>query len=277
MPRVSVIITTKNEEKNIERCLKAVQEQTFKDLEILVVDNSSTDRTKELSLQYTDRVFDKGPERSAQRNFGVEESRGEFVLYLDADMALDPRCIADCVAMMDGRQSLVGLYIPERIVGEGFWIKVRDFERSFYHGTVIDAVRFIRRAEFLQIKGFDLSLCGPEDWDFDKRLKEIGETAVGQYPLFHDEGAFDLDFYLGKKSYYAATFDMYVKKWGAQDRDVRRQLGVVYRFVGVFIEKGKFLRLLIHPLLTAGMYYLRFRVGLQYLQVLRAPAEEPSS
>ena len=50
---VSVIITTKNEEKNIENCLKSIENQDFsrEDMEIIVVDNNSTDRTKEIALK----------------------------------------------------------------------------------------------------------------------------------------------------------------------------------------------------------------------------------
>ena len=66
-------------------------------------------------------------------------------------------------------ENVDALYIPERIVGDGFWIKVRDFERSFYVGTVIDAVRFIRKDLFEKIGGFDETLIGPEDWDLNRQ------------------------------------------------------------------------------------------------------------
>ena len=73
LPLVSVVITTRNEEKNIENCLMSIQEQTYKHIEIIVIDNNSSDKTKELSKQYTNKVFNQGPERSAQRNYGMIE------------------------------------------------------------------------------------------------------------------------------------------------------------------------------------------------------------
>jgi len=102
MPIVSVIITTRNEEKNIENCLKSIKEQTYpqEEIEIIVVDNNSTDRTKEIVARYTEnpsgngfafhgvKVYNFGPERSAQRNFGVQEAEGKYILYLDTDMIL---------------------------------------------------------------------------------------------------------------------------------------------------------------------------------------------
>jgi glycosyltransferase involved in cell wall biosynthesis len=266
MAKVSVILTTKNEEKNIANCLKSVMRQTHKDLELIVVDNNSTDETKTIARQFTDKVINLGPERSAQRNHGVAVSLGSYVMYLDADMILDENVISNCVQIMEGAPQIAGVYIPERIVGQGWWIQVRNFERSFYDGTVIDAVRFLRRADFIQIGGFDSTMCGPEDWDFDKKVRALGQVAVSRAALNHNEGTFNLDFYLKKKAYYSVSFDRYVQKWGVQDVDVRRQLGFFYRFFWVFCEQGKVLKILAHPILTLGMYYLRFRVGLVYLK-----------
>ena len=79
-PLLSVIVPTKNSERFLERCLKSIKSQTYKNLEIIVVDNNSNDKTKEIAEKYTKLVFNKGPERSAQRNFGVLKSKGEFVL-----------------------------------------------------------------------------------------------------------------------------------------------------------------------------------------------------
>ncbi|MCD6398764.1 MAG: glycosyltransferase, partial [Candidatus Aenigmarchaeota archaeon] len=140
-----------------------------------VVDNDSIDRTKEIVKEFKKRftplnvqLFNRGPERSAQRNFGVEKANGKYILYLDADMILSENVVSECVEKCE-REDLIALYIPERIIGEGFWIKIRDFERSFYNATIIDCVRFVRRDKFLEIGGFDESLTGPEDWDFDKK------------------------------------------------------------------------------------------------------------
>ena len=175
VPLVSVVVTTKNEEKNIESCLQSVRSQTFKNIELIVVDNFSEDKTAELAKKYTAEVYFKGNERSEQRNYGVQVAHGKYVLYLDADMILSANLIAECVDACE-RNSADALYVPERIVGKGFWIKVRDFERSFYTGTVIDAVRFIRRDLFLQVEGFDETLIGPEDWDFDRKIRKLGRT-----------------------------------------------------------------------------------------------------
>jgi len=143
--QVSVIITTKNEEQNIANCLNSIKRQTYPqgNIEIISVDNNSTDKTKEIALSYTDKVYNVGPERSAQRNFGVRQATGKYILYLDADMILSENVVKECVEKCENEGN-IALYIPERIIGNGFWIRVRDFERSFYNATVIDCVRFVR-------------------------------------------------------------------------------------------------------------------------------------
>jgi glycosyltransferase involved in cell wall biosynthesis len=262
---VSVIITTRNEEKNILACLKSIKAQSYSPIEIIVVDNKSNDRTKEISKTFTEMVYDHGPERSWQRNFGVSKANGEFVIYIDADMILTENVIKECVDTLTNNPELVALHIPEKIVGEGYWIKVRDFEGSFYRGTVIEAVRFMRRTVFLQLGGFDTSLCGPEDWDLDKRVRSVGSVSAITSLILHNEHRIEVKNYLKKKSYYAQTMDGYVKKWGRDDKDLRKQLGAFYRFFWVYVGDGKYLKVLRHPFLTVSMFYLRFRVGLAFL------------
>ena len=97
LPLVSIIITTKNEEKNIGRCLKSIKKQACPNIEIIVVDNNSIDKTKQITKKYTKNVFNKGPERSAQRNFGAQKAKGKYLLFLDADMTLSPQLIKKAV------------------------------------------------------------------------------------------------------------------------------------------------------------------------------------
>jgi glycosyltransferase involved in cell wall biosynthesis len=265
LPVVSVIITTKDEEKNIVSCLDSIKTQRYPQskIEVIVVDNDSKDRTKEIAERYTDKVYNFAPERSAQRNFGVKQASGKYILYLDADMTLSEDIIKECVSTCEDN-GYIALYIPERIIGDGFWVKVRDFERSFYNATCIDAVRFVKRNEFLKIGGFDEDLTGPEDWDFDRRVKELGKVGIINAPIYHNEGRFSLREYLNKKSYYTQSFERYIQKWGEDDPVIRKQLGGWYRLFWVFVEGKKWKRLLRHPLLTIGLYLLRFMVGIRF-------------
>jgi glycosyltransferase involved in cell wall biosynthesis len=268
-PLVSITITTKNEEKNITACLQSIKNQNFPQnkIEIIVVDNNSTDKTKQFAKQFTIHVFNAGPERSAQRNFGAEKSHGTYYMYLDADMILTPNILKESVKKFEKSKQLKGLYMPEIVLGSGYWSRVRRFERSFYNATVIDCVRMVRKEDFEKINGFDVSMSGPEDWDFDKKIRNLGKTEIISEPIFHNEAAFNLKKYIEKKGYYAKSFKTYVNKWGSNDTDIRKQLGIRYRLIGVFTENGKWKKLLTHPILTLGMIALRCLVGYKYLQV----------
>jgi len=263
---VSVIITTKNEEGNIVNCIESVRAQSYplNKIEIIVVDNNSTDKTIEISKRYTDKVYIFGPERSAQRNFGINHSSGGYILYLDADMSLSANVVAECVEKCE-KDGYVALYVPERIRGMSFWARVRDFERSFYNATCIDCVRFVRKDKFLETGGFDEGLTGPEDWDFDRRIGRLGKVGIIGSPVYHYEGEFNFKNYLRKKSYYGQWFDKYIQKWGKDDIIVRKQLGFWYRYFGVFFEGGKWRAILRHPLLACAMYFLRISVGFDFL------------
>lgn len=272
---VSAVITTRNEEQKIEQCLKSVIAQSHSPCEIIVVDNHSTDNTVRISRKYTDLVYTAGPERSAQRNFGIRRASGAYVLFLDADMTLSASVISQCIDKCSKSPDTAGVYIPEIITGDGFWISVRNFERSFYNASLVDCVRFFPRASFDAAGGFDESMSGPEDWDFDRKIRATGKTCIIDAPLYHDEGAFRLGRYLKKKAYYSASMDTYAAKWGRNDPEIRKQLGFYYRFIGVFTESGKWHRLAAHPVLASGMFFLRIMVGAAYMTSRRRTGRQP--
>ncbi len=267
-PVISIIIPTKNEERNIRLCLDSIKKQTFpqNEIEIIVVDNHSTDATKKIAREYTQNIFTKGPERSAQRNLGAKKCHGKYYMYLDADMTLSPTVIQEVVEIFEKNKNIIGLYIPELVTGELYWSQVRRFERSFYYGTVIDCIRIVRTADLKKVGGFDETLTGPEDWDFDKKIRQRGQVRIITSPMYHNETEFNIGKYLKKKYYYSKTFDTYISKWGKDDPDIKKQFSLLYRFGVVFIENGHWKELFRHPLLTAGMIFLRILVGIQFLR-----------
>jgi len=295
-PLVSVVVTTRNEEKNIGHCLRSVRAQSWTSIEVIVVDNHSTDATLEISARLADKVATKGPERSAQRNHGmINLASGEYVMYIDADMILSPRLVECCVQYLQ-RTGASALHVSETVLGTRYFSRVRRFERGFYDGTPIDGARFFHRPTFTNVGGFDETLFvkgSGEDWDIDKKIKRVAKIAAlpaiavksfnGDWQfanfvaergapfkpeyvgLYHNEAEFALVPYLRKKSYYTQGFDGYIEKWGRDDRDIRCQFGLGYRYWTVFTEKGKWLRLLRRPDLTFGMYFLRVLVGIVFV------------
>ena len=73
-PLVSVVVPTRNNARTIRPCLQSVRDQTYPHVELIVVDNDSTDETFDVATELADVALTGGPERSAQRNLGIEVS-----------------------------------------------------------------------------------------------------------------------------------------------------------------------------------------------------------
>ena len=261
--KLSVVITTKNEAANIAACVHSFDDAVSRgDAEVIVVDNASTDATKQIAADLGATVYDKGPERSSQRNLGWQKARGEWVVVLDADMILPQETVSEILTVETGD----AYWIPEVRTGDGLRVKARNFERSFYDGTCIDALRLFRRSVLEATGGYDENLiAGPEDWELDIRVLATGaKCAVLKNHLIHNEKRLTLRRMLEKKAYYTKSFAAYQAKWRGHPA-VNKQFSPLYRVFGVFVENGKWRKVVRHPVLFAVMIVERVAVGVVYL------------
>ncbi len=131
---VSVVIPARNEERNIEACLAGVLAQEGVDLQVVVVDDGSTDRTPEILARLAERdhrvtvVQGQGPPpgwtgKVAACWAGQAHATGEVLLFLDADVRLHPSTLAQCLAYMEATPS-DGVTLIGRLVTESFWERV---------------------------------------------------------------------------------------------------------------------------------------------------------
>ena len=118
MPSVSVVIPTYNSERSIEICLKSLINQSYKNVEIIVVDRFSEDRTVEIAKRYGARIIQDYGERMRAKNIGLKHARGKYVLFVDSDMELSKDVVRECVELMEKDDKIGGIIIPERSVGE---------------------------------------------------------------------------------------------------------------------------------------------------------------
>jgi glycosyltransferase involved in cell wall biosynthesis len=94
VPNVSIIIPAHNEERHIEKCLESLLAQDYQDIEIIIVDNGSSDNTPKIVERYVERFGDKvrllrmrrnlGP--GGGRNVGASSATGDILVFVDADM-----------------------------------------------------------------------------------------------------------------------------------------------------------------------------------------------
>jgi glycosyltransferase involved in cell wall biosynthesis len=118
--RLSVVVVTQNEEERIRACLESA---SWAD-ELIVVDAESIDKTATVARELTDHVFVRPwPGFAAQKNFGLEQARGDWILSLDADELVSIPLRQEIAAILAGDGEHAGYAIPRRNVFWGRWIR----------------------------------------------------------------------------------------------------------------------------------------------------------
>lgn len=247
---VSVVVPTKDSARTVERCLQSIREQDHPAVELIVVDNHSTDGTWEIAERLADVALHAGPERSAQRNVGIATAKGEYVLWIDSDMDLPSDVVSDAVAAAE-RSAAVAVFIGEVTIGEGYWTACRALERQCYVGRDrIESPRLVRRGYFERRGGFLTSLAGTEDAELRSRLLADGSVLARAGAMIrHDEGRLTLTGVVRKRFYYGMGLPEYRR---AHPGALRGQLGATIRTLVAHW------RLLGHrPLLATGVVVMR--------------------
>jgi glycosyltransferase involved in cell wall biosynthesis len=253
-PLVSVIVTTKNNQATLDACLASIAAQTYAPIELIVVDNDSTDGTRAIAQHYTENVYIKTPERSIQRNFGVERASGVFVAIIDSDMELEREVIEDCVLAIQSEPDAKGVIIPEESFGLGFWAKCKSFERSFYVGhDTMEAGRFFERDVYQLLGGYDETMVSGEDWDLSRRIARLGKLVRVTPFIHHNEGRLSLLRTLKKKAYYAGEARKYLAKNPVNSKLLASE-GPLARYKLFFSRPGK---LFSNPLMATGMLFMK--------------------
>lgn len=171
---VSIVIPVKNGADTIGRVLDSIKSQTYPNIEIIIVDNFSTDGTASecLSRGLTPSLF--GPERSSQINHGARLAKGEYLLRHNDDCILPPTIIAEGVSLLETRYDMAEFgWLPDESIS--FWAKVRHADLSCF---IADAKGvgpcFFRTQDFLDMGGNNESLVAGEDYEFSKRVAQKG-------------------------------------------------------------------------------------------------------
>jgi glycosyltransferase involved in cell wall biosynthesis len=165
--------------------VESVLRQTFRNFEIIIVDDGSTDIE---TLRILDDLVIKYPEITVihqpnghlanARNNGIVAAKGEYILPLDADDLLEPTILEKCVAVLDSDSSVGFAYVQARLFGDRdeIWVSQEyDFYDLLLGNNYIVATNLYRRQAWEQVGGYDESMReGYEDWEFLIRLGKIG-------------------------------------------------------------------------------------------------------
>jgi glycosyltransferase involved in cell wall biosynthesis len=210
---VTFVVPTKNSARTIEACLRSIRSQTGPAVELVVVDNFSTDDTPAIAADLADVFIAAGPERSAQRNIGARAGSGPFIAFIDSDMVLEPRIASDITETFRS-EDIGALVLPEFAFGTGFLSRSRALEKQLYIGDPnVEAARVFRREIFEEVGGYDEALHGGEDWELPERVRSRG-SSIGRTvgAVWHDEGRIVLRDTFRKKIYYGRSISDYLAK-----------------------------------------------------------------
>lgn len=185
-PRVSVITPVLDAGPDLERALASVTAQGRSDVEVVLVDDGSTDpRTLEI-LKAAERrpgtsvyrTSNRGP--SAARNLAVEHARGEYILPLDADDYLASSYLATTVPILDASPDVGVVHTWIGLVGghHGTWRTGRLAIPDLLVRCTVHVTALYRRALWVDVGGYDPDFVETgEDWDFWIRAAARGWTA----------------------------------------------------------------------------------------------------
>ena len=252
---VSVVIPTYNSEKTLAKCLESIKNQTYKNTESIIVDNFSIDKTTEIARKHGANVIEIEAIRSKARNIGIKQSKGYFVLCIDSDMELTPKVVEKCVKIFQLNKNVGGVVIPEKSIGNNFWVKVRDFERSFYAGTEIESARFFRKDLIEKVGGYEEDVVFYEESTLPQKIEKLEynvKLRINSY-ILHHEHDFNLMKWLKKKYSYSKTVDIYSKKYKDY---ASRQASIYYRY-SLFFKNGNWKKFLSKPLLALSTLVLK--------------------
>jgi glycosyltransferase involved in cell wall biosynthesis len=177
MPTVSVIIPTYQHATALPACLDSVLVQTYSDMQIIVVDDGSTDATQDVLSHYTGRITiiqQENQGSNAARNNGAAQATGTLLLFCDADVVLEPNCVARMVQALADHPTASYAY-SAFVFG---WKKFPLWEFSaekLRKENYIHTTSLIRREHF---PGFDVTLKRMQDWDLWLTMLERQHTGV---------------------------------------------------------------------------------------------------
>jgi len=186
-PVVSIIISTCNRAHLIRRAIKSVLGQTFKDFELIVVDDASTDNTEGTVKAFGDeRIMyaRHGENRGgpAARNTGIKLSRGKYIAFLDDDDEWLPEKLEKQVKKIEEAPDSVGLiYTGSEVKGRKgdvirtYYPEFRgDVRKKLLLGSLVGSVSrvLIKKECFTNVGLFDESLKSCQDWDMWKRISD---------------------------------------------------------------------------------------------------------
>ncbi len=197
-PLVSVIIPAYNEENVISECLSSITKQIYKPLEIIVVDDGSTDRTLKIAKEFKVKILTqnhKGP--GVARNLAAAHAKGEILVFVDSDMTFEKDFITDLVSPIIKGEA-IGTFSKNEMNSNAtnIWSACWNINKNLPPDRLIPpdypkkapVFRAILKTQFAKVGGFEVSGQYTDDWSLSRKLGEESTLAPGA-KYFHKNPA----------------------------------------------------------------------------------------
>lgn len=258
--KVSVIMAARNEEPTIAKSIESLLKQSYKNLEIIVVNDGSTDRTGEIAAAYAKKhtnvilknikFLNKGCVRP--RYAGIDDTDGEIIFVVDADAIYEPDFVELCAKHLDNKNvgGVIGkirVWDPKTFISKYRDVlyrlrfdNVETIKKEIREGKL--AAWMFRREDYLRLGKYDQSLAYGEDRDFAKRLLKAGFDIVYEpRALWHHRWKE----YLGET--IENNFEMGWQNYGFNKGNFKIWLKVLYFLAAIPIVIFSF----VYPLMTS--------------------------
>ncbi len=242
-PRISIITPNYNKGRFMAACIASVQDQTFSDWEMIIVDDGSTDGSDtiaETAVNRDKRIrFMRNPAETkgaaTARNIGLENARGDLILFLDSDDLLHPQCLAERIDDMDAAPQWGYIVYPTAIfhreIGDSPYIcNIPMDEPDLNRFLNRDIVWLIsgpiwRKSVLLALGGFDSSLHSQQDYDLHVRAL-IDEIPYGYR-------------HTPAKAFYRQEVDSLPRRHSQSVEHFRARFNMVCRHQALLAERGE--------------------------------------
>jgi len=185
VPKVSIIVTHFNQVEYLDQTLLSIYQQVFTDWECILVDDGSEPQHAVRAEQTLERLADtrftwlalpRNLGVVAARRAGVEKSRGQYLLFVDGDDALEPSYLTETTTVLDTRSDLAFVYTQLQYFGakQEVFISKEYSVTDLLFENYISVTSLIRRSAYQKVGGFRLALnrLGLEDWDLFLSMAE---------------------------------------------------------------------------------------------------------
>lgn len=193
-PIISVICPCYNQEKYLSETIGSVINQSLVNWELIIVDDGSYDKTAQIAKDYAQKdsrikyLFQENVGPSAARNYGVRESQGKYLFFLDGDDKIAPDYLQLGVSYMEKDSVCVCFFTQVQMFGTKTGlanVKYTTYKNQLCQSSLW-CCGLMRRTDFDRIGGFDETMKGFEDWEFFIRLLYKNDHVyIYPEPLFY--------------------------------------------------------------------------------------------